>query len=94
MFQPPTQCFVDATRSVAVRVLALGQLGLDQELRALGIEHGEKVRDAAFVTAGGPAPWPGSRTLGGSQVIPPDLLVPEIHQCVLRFLERVRTVFS
>src|ERR1017187_7167042 len=49
-FPAAAQGFVDGNEAGGGAGFALGQLGLDRELRALGIEHGKEIVHAAVVT--------------------------------------------
>ena len=84
------QRFVNGDEAGGSAGFALGQLGLDGELRALGIEHREEIVHAAVVTLAGQRHGLDRRMLGCPQIIAADLLASEINQGVLGFLERVQ----
>src|ERR1035441_10858396 len=84
-FPAAAQGFVDGDEAGGGAGFALGQLGLDRELGALGIEHGQEIVHTALVTLAGQCHGLSRRTVGLSQVIAADLLAPEIEQGVLGF---------
>src|SRR5208282_1630830 len=80
--------FVDGNETGGGASFALGQLGLNGQLSALGVKHREEISDSTLVALTGQRHGLGGRALGSAQIIAANLLAPEIHEGVLGLLER------
>ncbi len=91
---PPTaEGFVDGDKAGSGASFALGELALDIELDAFGVENGKEVGKATVVALVGERNGFGRGAFGGAQVIAPGEFTTKIDQRVFGFFERGKDGF-